>query len=80
MDQKIYPKYESIRKAARVLGVPLAWLEREAKGDRIPSLRASGRVLVNIDEVTRVLAARTTLDGRAGPLPKANAAAEGGDQ
>jgi excisionase family DNA binding protein len=41
------------------LGVPVAWLRREAQAGRIPHLKAGRRILFNPELVERVLLERT---------------------
>lgn len=40
------------------LGVPIAWLEKEAKEGRLPSLVAGRQRLYHVEEVERALLAR----------------------
>ena len=57
------PQFEPVRKAAHDLGVPLAWLSREARAGRIPSLTAGRRLLVDVSRVAKVLARRAQRKG-----------------
>jgi len=55
----------SLHRAARRIGVTSQWLRIEANAGRIPSLRADGRYLFDVEAVTRALsrrAARGELD------------------
>ena len=57
--------FKSIGHAARVLGVPVAWLRREAHAGRVPALRVGRRVLVNLDRAREALARRAEEGGDA---------------
>ncbi|MBU6414596.1 MAG: hypothetical protein KGS45_14155 [Planctomycetes bacterium] len=57
------PRFESIRKAARLLGVPIVWLKNEAKSGRIPSLSAGKRILIDVEAADRVLTERANRRG-----------------
>ena len=52
------PKYVNVKAAAFELGVPAAWLRREADAGRIPCLRAGRKRLFNPKAVLNVLAER----------------------
>lgn len=56
MDSK--PIYESAFQTASKLGVPEAWLKREADAGHIPCVRAGRRRMFNLDAVARALGAR----------------------
>jgi hypothetical protein len=47
-----------IRVAARRLGVPAAWLEREALDGRVPYLRVGRKLMTNYEAVQRALLRR----------------------
>ena len=47
-----------IRRAAALLGVPVAWLRREAEAGRVPAVRAGTRWLVHLDRAQTVLTER----------------------
>jgi len=59
MDDKIFIPIHTL---SRRLGLPEAWLKNEAEAGRIPSLRASRRLMFNADEVERILTERTKID------------------
>jgi hypothetical protein len=50
--------FVSLLAAAQSLGVPAAWLKREAKAGRIPHLKAGCRILFNLQLVERALLER----------------------
>lgn len=54
--------FVSIHSAAYELGVPLAWLKREAEVGRVPSLKVGRRLLFNVQQVEQVLTARANAD------------------
>lgn len=58
--------YQSLQDTATALGVPAAWLRREAQAGRVPSLKAGRRLLFDLGDVSAALAARTraALDDR----------------
>lgn len=49
MNQKIKTTFVPIRRAASDLGVPIAWLESEARAGRIPAIKAGRRWLVHLE-------------------------------
>lgn len=51
-------RFTSVRAAARRLGVPEAWLKREAREGRVPVLRAGRRLLFDVAAVEQTLAER----------------------
>ena len=51
--------YQSLQDTSTALGVPAAWLRREAQAGRVPSLRAGRRLLFDLADVAAALAART---------------------
>ena len=51
-------KFVPLRKAAARLGVPVSWLEAEAKAGRIPHLKPGRRLLFNIEAVAEALLER----------------------
>lgn len=48
-------KFVPLREAATRLGLPMTWLEAEAKAGRIPHLKAANRRLFHVDAVERAL-------------------------
>jgi len=46
------------RRAAASLGVPIAWLKREAEAGRVPAVRAGRRLLIHLDDARATLAER----------------------
>ena len=52
------PKFVSLTAAAAVLGLPSAWLKREAEAKRVPSVRAGRRRLFNVEAVEAALLQR----------------------
>ncbi len=61
MDRETH--FVNIRRAARLLGVPLAWLRREIIAGRVPALRAGRQWRVNIDDARRALSQRARREG-----------------
>ena len=53
--------FKPVRVAARHLGVPIAWLEREAKLNRIPAVRAGRRWLIHLEKTEQRLLERAEL-------------------
>ena len=51
--------------AAVRLGVPAAWLKREAETGRVPSIRAGRSILVNPESVKAALLARAAGEHKA---------------
>jgi hypothetical protein len=51
--------FTPIPKAARLLGLPVGWLQAEADAGRIPSLPVGRRALVNVPAVEKALLDRT---------------------
>ena len=51
-------RYTTIEHAAARLGVPVAWLRREAEGGTVPVLRAGRRLLFDVEAVAEVLRER----------------------
>jgi len=51
--------FVKISAAAERLGVPVAWLEREARDGRIPVLRAGTSLLCEVNAVHHSLSERT---------------------
>ena len=47
-----------IRRAASALGVPLAWLKREAEAGRVPAVCAGRRWFIHLDRAHAQLAER----------------------
>ena len=56
----IIEKFVPLREAAIRLGLPMTWLESEAKAGRIPHLKAANRRLFHVDAVERALLDRTS--------------------
>jgi len=52
------PKLVCTLSAARELGLPAAWLRREADARRVPCIRVGRRRMFDPDAVMRALAAR----------------------
>ena len=55
MDER---EFITLRKAARRLGVPMTFLESEAKAGRVPFLRAGRRMLFDVDSAHAALVDR----------------------
>ena len=59
--------FQGIHSAAYELGVPVAWLKREAEAERVPALRVGRQLRFNIQQVERALTERaaqqTVTDG-----------------
>lgn len=51
--------FQSITRTAARLGLPEGWLRREVKAGRVPHLRAGRRLLLDPEQVARVLHERT---------------------
>ena len=60
MRNSIDAAFVPIRRAAAALGVPLAWLKREAEADRVPAVRAGRRWLVHFERTQAQLADRAS--------------------
>lgn len=54
--------YLSSATAAQRLGVPSAWLRREADAGRVPCLRVGRRLMFNLDAVRETLERRSSAD------------------
>ena len=52
----IKPKFVNVKTAAFELGVPAAWLRREADAGRVPCLRAGRNRLFDVEAVVSSLA------------------------
>ena len=50
-----------VQTAAARIGVPRAWLKKEALAGRIPCLQAGSRILVDFAQVKQLLAKRVKL-------------------
>lgn len=50
--------FVSIHRLAQITGLPLAWLEAEARGNRIPHLKVGRRLMFNPELVEQALLAR----------------------
>jgi excisionase family DNA binding protein len=48
----------NVREAAARLGLPVAWLRREADSRRIPALRVGRRLMFDLNALTEALARR----------------------
>ncbi|MCC6681135.1 MAG: helix-turn-helix domain-containing protein [Phycisphaeraceae bacterium] len=57
------PRFISVLEAAAKLGVPAAWLKREADSGRVPAIRAGRRLRIDPDAVARVLLERARISG-----------------
>lgn len=57
-DVRIPESFIPVRRLAARIGVPAAWLKREAAAGRVPSLRVGRRLLMNREAVERVLLQR----------------------
>ncbi len=55
MDDVENEVFMCFRRVAYRLGVPMAWLEREAKAGRIPHIKAGRSILMNVEQVERTL-------------------------
>ncbi len=51
-------RYTTIEHAAARLGVPVAWLRREAEAGTVPSLRVGRRLLFDVEAVAEALRER----------------------
>lgn len=51
-------RFVKTTQAAARLGVPAAWLRREAAAGRVPNLRAGRRLLFDVEAVERALSER----------------------
>jgi len=58
--------YISVPEAADRLGLPVAWLRREVRAGRLPSITAGRRRLVRLDDVERALSERAASVGAEG--------------
>ena len=58
MRNSLNAAFVPIRRAASALGVPLAWLKREAEAGRVPAVRAGRRWFVHLDRAHAQLADR----------------------
>lgn len=56
-----------LRDAAEAIGVPMSWLRSEARCGRVPHIRASRRLLFNVDSVRQALVDRAI--GNVGGVP-----------
>ena len=56
------PRYIRIDQAATRLGVPRAWLKREADAGRLPCLRVGRRRMFALDAVRAELERRASVD------------------
>lgn len=54
------PSFKSLSKTATTLGVPIAWLKREADAGRVPCLRAGRRFLFDLEMVANALAEKAS--------------------
>ena len=58
------PTFKSVGEAATTLGVPIAWLKREAIEGRVPCLRAGRRFLFDLDLVRESLLEKATVNSQ----------------
>jgi len=56
--------FVSLRRVAAHLGVPISWLKDEAEAGRVPHLKTGRRLLLNVEEVERVLKERAQREGK----------------
>ncbi len=63
MQSRTSTTFVPIRRAAASLGVPIAWLRREAESGNVPAIRAGARWLVNIEKARDTLDRRTVAEG-----------------
>lgn len=56
------PTFKSLSETGTTLGVPIAWLKREADAGRVPCLRAGRRYLFDVVVVADVLAERAAAE------------------
>lgn len=56
MSKSIQTTFVPIRRAASSLGVPISWLQGEAKAGRIPAIKAGKRWLVHLERARIKLA------------------------
>lgn len=52
------PTFLNVRRAARILGLPVAWLRDEAKAGNIPCIRVGRSIRLNVDDVEQALKER----------------------
>jgi len=60
----ISTRFVSLHQLARSCGLPMAWLEAEAKARRLPCLRVGRRLMFNPDLVKQSLIERSTTEQR----------------
>lgn len=65
MKQQLQTTFVPIRRAASNLGVPIAWLQAEAKAGRIPAIKAGRRWLVHLERTRIKLAKHAESEGGA---------------
>jgi len=63
MARDIHKTFVPVRHAAAELGVPLAWLKREAEAGRIPAVQAGKRWLVHLKRTRAALTVRAEKAG-----------------
>jgi len=65
MDTK---KFVTVDRLAAYIGLPVAWLKREAKQGHIPSIKAGKGLMFHVESVERVLCerAKSGTDGTGG--------------
>jgi len=66
MKQDIQSTFVPIRRAASDLGVPITWLQSEAKAGRIPAIRAGRRWLVHFEQASQALTQMASLSNDGG--------------
>ncbi len=52
-------RFMPLRRAARLLGVPIAWLKDEAEAGRVPSIRVGRRLMFSVADVEQALRRRS---------------------
>jgi|GEM_PF-5999960 len=65
MRQELLTTFVPIRRAASIFGVPLSWLQAEAKAGRIPAIKAGRRWLIHLDRTRSKLAEISEHEGGA---------------
>jgi hypothetical protein len=58
MNHAISPVFVSLEVAAERLGVPFAWLRKEAEQERVPTIRCGRRLVVDVVVVAECLRQR----------------------
>jgi hypothetical protein len=60
MNEETHTLFLPLDRAATRLGIPAAWLKREAKAGRIPCLQAGRQLLFEVEAVAQSLSARAS--------------------